>query len=453
MKQTLLSLGIFTIFSHFIWSQAPINGLLIHYPFNNTLEDFSGNNRDANSPLNPVNYETGENSDVNGAITIDGSSDVSYDFWNDLTAFNSISNFTIAVWVKKESSGNTYDNIFELGNGELFLRFLNQGTNSFPEYGYYSQTLNYYGSNGGPAGQTHSFWNDWHHIVLTSEVIGNNRYFNLYVDGAAYYNNMISGTAQDAAILFNTSAVNGSKMFLGYRPGNTNLDMYGSMQDFYLYNRALSLTEVEAVYNGLCDSPATASATYSVCDHLTLNGQGYYTSGTYTQNFYTASGCDSILTIHVTVDEFPNAVIQPNGNALATQPGMDSYQWIDCSTGNPVSGANQSVYSPSASGNYAVVVNNGLCTDTSACFAYSTMGINETAEKEFLIYPNPATTHVEIKGIQTNGTVRIVDALGRQIAEGSLDAPIQTGQLSEGTYTVIIESDGKIVHNHLQIIK
>lgn len=48
--------------------------------------------------------------------------------------------------------------------------------------------------------------------------------------------------------------------------------------------------------------PTNATFTITGCDSATLNGQTYYATGTYNQTLLNAAGCDSIVTIHLTIN-------------------------------------------------------------------------------------------------------------------------------------------------------
>lgn len=49
-------------------------------------------------------------------------------------------------------------------------------------------------------------------------------------------------------------------------------------------------------------NPTTSSLIETACDSYTLNGQTYTTSGVYTQTFTNAAGCDSTLTLNLTIN-------------------------------------------------------------------------------------------------------------------------------------------------------
>ncbi len=84
----------------------------------------------------------------------------------------------------------------------------------------------------------------------------------------------------------------------------------------------------------------------------------------------TDNGCKSYDTIFIHLVEV-NAGVTVSGDTLyATPSGADSYQWVMCTGGGVyawIPGATQPYYVPQWQGNYAVIVEDQGCVDTSAC--------------------------------------------------------------------------------------
>lgn len=117
----------------------------------------------------------------------------------------------------------------------------------------------------------------------------------------------------------------------------------------------------------------------------------------------------------------PNASISQNGFQLSrtnAQPG-ETYQWINCNGNTAIAGATAETFTPAADGDYALIVQQGLCTDTSACITVSGMNVPENAFADLRIYPNPASNYVTIdlgkKMEHIAGTIE--DLSGRQLQE------------------------------------
>lgn len=105
-----------------------------------------------------------------------------------------------------------------------------------------------------------------------------------------------------------------------------------------------------------------------------LNGTTYQTSGTYTQQFQTIYGCDSTVTLNLTLNpnptvSAPDATICEGDQATITAAGANSYNW----TSVPQGGSASVNVSPLTTTTYEVIGTdaNG-CADT----AYATVTVN-----------------------------------------------------------------------------
>ncbi len=180
-----------------------------------------------------------------------------------------------------------------------------------------------------------------------------------------------------------------------------------------------------------CDSTATlnltignnsSTTTASTCDSFTwTNGTTYTTSGTYTQTLTNAIGCDSIVTLNLTINITPTATATDNGNGTLTASSGTTYQWIDCATNTPITGATNATYTAQVNGSYAVTVTNASnCSATSTCVVIDYIGLDEN-NLSFNVYPNPTTGEINIAIDQTsaNYNVTVEDMNGRAVANFS----------------------------------
>lgn len=138
-------------------------------------------------------------------------------------------------------------------------------------------------------------------------------------------------------------------------------------------------------------------------------------------------------------------------NTSVTMSGFDltaasgySYQWLDCDNAYaPISGATNQTYSASQNGNYAVVVSDGICSDTSSCYTIAGIGLEELDQLAF--YPNPVVDDVFIP-IQFNAQSYLILAMdGRVISDGIVEnGEIDLRHLSSGTFVLQIKSQRTI---------
>ncbi len=121
-------------------------------------------------------------------------------------------------------------------------------------------------------------------------------------------------------------------------------------------------------------------------------------TGNYYVHELNTNNCDSTSnTIHLDVFEYPNPTLTYNGipytclgsnlNLYTPSQANYSYQWIF--DGLPISGAVDTNYVATASGNYSVIVTNqGICSDTS-----TTLEINPAPEETQICYASIDTAY------------------------------------------------------------
>jgi hypothetical protein len=164
--------------------------------------------------------------------------------------------------------------------------------------------------------------------------------------------------------------------------------------------------------------PAAATLNLEVCQNITLNGETYYNSGTYSQFLTSTEGCDSILTLNLNIHHINTAVLQ-SGITLTAADTTLNYQWVDCDNGfSPIAGQNGLSFTPTANGHYAVIIDDGFCSDTSACVEITTVGIPETeSESNFNIFPNPGSGSFSISAgfYFTDLYLEVFDIYGKKI--------------------------------------
>jgi hypothetical protein len=231
---------------------------------------------------------------------------------------------------------------------------------------------------------------------------------------------------------------------------------------FFDFNApVITNTTSNAVIN--CAIPPTI-ITASICngDAYSLNGANYFLDGVYQQKLITSVGCDSIIELQLTVSSITNIVSQSSAILQTTASGS-GYQWIDCATNTAISGATNSTFQPTQSGDYAVAVVYGTCIDTSSCFAFSMVGLPSSIGADVIFQTrynsNADHIHLHAEKLKGNkGALRLMDISGRiifqkqieNIAAGNLDIEIPAKGMNAGIYllNLITERDnvsGKVV--------
>jgi hypothetical protein len=192
----------------------------------------------------------------------------------------------------------------------------------------------------------------------------------------------------------------------------------------------------------------SATITQASCTSFTLNDSTYTASGTYTQNRTNAAGCDSTITLNLTINTQPTVTITQSGATLQATAGYTSYVWS--LNGTIISSATNSSHTAIANGTYVVTITDANGCQNTTTINYTASNISEISSADFVkIFPNPSEGIVNINFTQ-DGTkvINIYDNLGRLIYQNSteqLQNQISIQDLPNGVYQVqIIQSNAQI---------
>lgn len=198
--------------------------------------------------------------------------------------------------------------------------------------------------------------------------------------------------------------------------------------------------------------------TTSVCGSFAWNGLLYTESGTYMQHFIASNGCDSTLVLQLTVNtQLPDASVTQNGATLtANTPGL-SYQWLACNNGfQVIPGAQAQSYTATVNGSYAVVVSSLDCSDTSDCFAVTTLSINDRSDElAIAVYPNPVSDVVNIRTQRrlSGASICVSDVTGRILVQhdniSGTDFSLSMSPYPAGIYFLSMKEGTKMMHAKL----
>lgn len=179
-----------------------------------------------------------------------------------------------------------------------------------------------------------------------------------------------------------------------------------------------------------CDSVITinlsvnhsTSDTISAIDcgtYISPGGKKWETSGTYMDTIPNAVGCDSFITVNLTVYDEINDSVTVNGDTLTANADSASYRWIDCRSDSLIAGATGQSFIPTENGEYAVIISQNGCIDTSDCVAITTVSTEEPDFHEMLVYPNPTTGRltIQLDKIYADFTLQITDISGKKVKE------------------------------------
>jgi|GEM_PF-427955 len=233
------------------------------------------------------------------------------------------------------------------------------------------------------------------------------------------------------------------------------------------YTTSGTYTQLLTNSNG-CDSTITLNLTIknstnsiiteTACENYTLNNQTYTTSGTYTQLLTNSNGCDSTITLNLTINNYP-IVNLGNDTVLCINYGETSIT-LDASTAETYfwqNGTNSqfltidtSSYPLQINNEIIVIASNGNCSSTDTVFILfdnCTKISPNTKTNNIKIYPNPANNKIEIEGIQI-GQIEIINLQGQIMKNINITnekTTIDISKLSVGIYTIRIKNNEKII--------
>ncbi len=224
---------------------------------------------------------------------------------------------------------------------------------------------------------------------------------------------------------------------------------------------AMPAPVVSLVANGelsFCQGPILAVTASSNIDNytFTINGEAASLDGvnideTSTLILTATNACGSSATsLDVVVLPAPNAVVTNNSEqqVLISSFGV-SYQWYF--NGIAISGATNSTYDYTQSGEYFVeITNEDGCSDVSNPMNITYIGIGENSTTQLSVYPNPAQDKLNLmSGDDYMGQIFIVrDVLGQQVLASQKIVQrmteVNTVALSAGIYFIEL-NNGKSI--------
>ncbi|MBT8394878.1 MAG: M28 family peptidase [Flavobacteriaceae bacterium] len=145
--------------------------------------------------------------------------------------------------------------------------------------------------------------------------------------------------------------------------------------------------------------------------------------------------------------------VSQNGPVLTANQSGNSYQWINCKTDSPITGATNQSYTATFRGNFAVEITSGTCTEISECKTVNSLGVEQLGNNQVKIFPNPVSTKLFIEFSEfSDGEIELFDLFGKKVYDRSItdqSEEINVNILSKGLYFVRINIDGKTLNYKL----
>lgn len=154
--------------------------------------------------------------------------------------------------------------------------------------------------------------------------------------------------------------------------------------------------------------------------YWSVSGLTYYASGLHYAAYTNSAGCDSIVTLDLTINNVDAGITQVTAYTLQANAEGAAYRWLNCLDNYAViPGAVDRSFFPGIDGEYAVEVTQNGCVDTSVCMPITAFGIPEMTLGSVNVFPNPARGIItlELQGAEKNLQVQVYDNCGRLLLE------------------------------------
>jgi Beta-propeller repeat len=166
-----------------------------------------------------------------------------------------------------------------------------------------------------------------------------------------------------------------------------------------------------------------ASVSDSACTQYSLNGFTYDSSGTYVQTLTNAAGCDSVLTLQLVMHTVDTSLYE-TGFYLGANAIGALYQWVDCQNGfQPMPNGTFRDFIPQTTSTYAVIVTQYGCTDTSSCYGFFNDAASDQLDLQIAAHPNPTRGDfvLDLGGMLGAAEVSIHNTMGQCIYTGQCE--------------------------------
>jgi hypothetical protein len=190
------------------------------------------------------------------------------------------------------------------------------------------------------------------------------------------------------------------------------------------------------------------------CSTYVWRDSTYTKSGKYTRLFKSASGCDSLITLDLSIGLDPKLILT-GGINYSLRDTYKTYQWYLCSLWKKITNETKKTFTTTTRGSYAVIVSNGVCTDTSDCvvlYSQSSSLGKGNPNTGISIYPNPAKDKLNIDFDQfyPSTKLRIYDMLGKLMYSADYrqidKLQLEVDKFPKGIYSLHLAQDNEI-HN------
>ncbi len=256
---------------------------------------------------------------------------------------------------------------------------------------------------------------------------------------------------------FNQGTAGGNNTAVTTLPDRSGNNNNGTLQGFTLSGTGSNWVAAPSAL-AVTGSNSSTSITQTACNsYLSPAGNTYDSTGTYVDTLMGSSGCDSIITINLTVNQLDLSVSRTTTTLTANKSGV-AYQWLMCGTPYiKLSGKTSQSFMPTdTTRSYAVVLSSPGCVDTSDCYKLiNDISLGEWSNTTVDIFPNPSQGKITVSSalLTDQAEVLIYTSTGTLLlAKSDFDSPeveFNLQSLPTGVYVVEIITKGEKIRKKL----
>lgn len=212
-------------------------------------------------------------------------------------------------------------------------------------------------------------------------------------------------------------------------------------------------------YNLTILMPTSEVLTINSCFEAILptSNERVTVSGTYYDTLINVAGCDSFITMNVSIKTV-NTVVSAVDQTLTALSTNGSFQWLDCTDNYAeINTKTSRDFQYKNSGEYAVEVTDNECIDTSECYSLTGLSISDFVRKPtFLVFPNPSRGYFNITSdeVITGARLVIYAVSGQKVYEDKIQSSKNyscTYPLDTGIYIIELAVSDNLMRQMLQV--
>lgn len=174
-------------------------------------------------------------------------------------------------------------------------------------------------------------------------------------------------------------------------------DPYGVQVSGPADNYAGGRCEFDVTWDDVFKTYVSAPISYTWSTGATSSAIIVNEPGTYTVNINAGPGCSATDAVDVVITEVNTNVTVTDFTILTAEATDATYQWINCYDNEIIEDATSQTYFPDENSEFAVIVTQNGCTDTSECIYVQIESVLTSTYADFKVVPNPATDNIQFQ--------------------------------------------------------